>query len=123
MSTGRLAYWSNDLLRDTVLALPGTPFADLEHAKEFVWEAFCYLQGWPSVFDDLPLDPAAKAISDGARELTAGQGYSSDPQAVEKVGMDLVTAYFEDPWQVEHVDREKCGWDITATLGETRLCI
>lgn len=37
MSTGRLAYWSNDLLRDAVLALPGKPFVDLEHAKEFLW--------------------------------------------------------------------------------------
>lgn len=33
MSRGRLAYWSNDLLRDALLALPGAPFVDLEHAK------------------------------------------------------------------------------------------
>jgi len=78
---------------------------------------------WPSVFNNLPTDPAAKAISDGARDLTAGQGHSVDPQAVDKVGMDMVTAYFSPPWKVEHVDREKCGWDITATLADARLCI
>jgi len=51
MSRGRLAYWSNDRLRDLALDLPGDPFVDLEHAKEFLWQAFCHLQGWPSVFD------------------------------------------------------------------------
>jgi hypothetical protein len=123
MSVGRLAYWSNDLLRESLEALPGTPFVDLEHAKEFLWQAFCYLQEWPSVFDNLPTDPAAKAISEGARDLTAGQGHGVDPQAVEKVGMDKVTAYFSPPWQIELVDREKCGWDITATLADARLCV
>jgi hypothetical protein len=123
LSVGRLAYWSNDLLREALEALPGTSFVDLEHAKEFLWHAFSYLQEWPSVFDNLPTDPAAKAISDGARDLTAGQGHSVDPQAVEKIGMDMVTAYFSPPWKVELVDREKCGWDITATLTDARLCI
>lgn len=123
LSIGRLAYWSNDLLRDALLALPGPAFVDLEHAKEFLWWTFCHLQGWPSIFDDLPTDPIAKAISDGARGLTTGQGFSVDPQAVEKVGMDRVTEFFPAPWTVEHVDREKCGWDITATLGSKRLCI
>ncbi len=64
LSVGRLAYWSNDLLRDAVLALRGPAFVNLEHAKEFLWNAFCYVQGWPSDFDDLPVDPASKAISD-----------------------------------------------------------
>ncbi len=53
MSRGRLAYWSNDLLRDMVLDLPGEPFADLEHAKEFLWQSFCHLQDWGSMFDKL----------------------------------------------------------------------
>jgi len=123
LSVGRLAYWSNDLLREALGALPGTTFVDLEHAKEFLWHAFCYFQEWPSVFDNLPTDPASRAISDGARDLTAGQGHSVDPQAVEKVGMDKVSEYFAPPWQVEHVDREKCGWDITATHGAIRLCV
>lgn len=65
LSIGRLAYWSNDLLRDALQALPGPAFVDLEHAKEFLWGAFCYLQGWPSLFDDLPSDPASKAVGDG----------------------------------------------------------
>jgi hypothetical protein len=59
LSIGRLAYWSNDLLRDALQALPGPSFVDLEHAKEFLWEAFCHLQGWPSRFDDLPTDSDA----------------------------------------------------------------
>jgi hypothetical protein len=123
LSIGRLAYWSNDLLREALEALPGTSFVDLEHAKEFLWHAFCHLQEWPSIFDNLPTDPAAKAISDSARDLTARQGHSVDPQAVEKIGMDMVTAYFSPPWKVDLVDREKCGWDITATLTDARLCI
>jgi hypothetical protein len=65
LSIGRLAYWSNDLLRDALQDLPGPAFVDLEHTKEFLWGAFCYLQGWPSLFDDLPSDPAPKAVSDG----------------------------------------------------------
>ncbi len=51
LSIGRLAYWSNDLLREAVQALPGATFVDLEHAKEFVWAAFCHLHGWPSMLD------------------------------------------------------------------------
>ena len=51
LSIGRLAYWSNDLLRDALQALPGPAFVDLEHAKDFLWEAFCTLQRWPSRFD------------------------------------------------------------------------
>lgn len=51
LSIGRLAYWSNDLLRDAVQALPGQPFVDLAHATGLLWEAFCTLQGWPSRFD------------------------------------------------------------------------
>ena len=51
MSVGRLAYWSNDLLRDSLDLLPGRAFVDLEHANQFLWHAFCHLQGWPSVFD------------------------------------------------------------------------
>lgn len=132
MSPGRLAYWSNDLLREALLALPGDPFPDLEHAKHFLWHVFCHLKGWPSEFDELPAvaspkpDPAEAAISEFARNLTAGQGYINDPLAVEKVGMDQVTAYFEDQtsgWTVVHVDREKCGWDITATRGAERWCV
>jgi hypothetical protein len=123
LSVGRLAYWSNDLLREAVEGLPGTSFVDLDHASAFLWHAFCYLQEWPSVFDNLPYDPSARAISDGARDLTAGQGHGVDTQAVEKVGMNMVAAYFSPPWQVELVDREKCGWDITATLADARLCV
>lgn len=44
LSIGRLVYWSNDLLRDALQALPGPAFVDLEHAKEFLWETFCNLQ-------------------------------------------------------------------------------
>lgn len=100
--------------------------------KEFLWHAFCHLQGWASDFDGLPAlapvkpDPAEQTISDVARDLTSGQGHSLDPKKIEKIGMDFVTAYFEyqEPaWQVVHVDLEKCGWDITATLGEELWCV
>lgn len=123
LTAGRLAYWSNDLLRDSLARVPGPSFVDLEHGKEFLWNAFCYLQGWDSIFDELPTDPAEQAIDVGARDLTAGQGFAIDPQAVEKVGMDTVTDHFDASWEVRHVDLEKCGWDITATRGDTRLCI
>jgi hypothetical protein len=61
-----------------------------------------------------------------ARELTRGQGYSDDPAAVEKVGMDVVAAYFEDQkagWTVMRVDQLKCGWDLEATRGDQRWCV
>ncbi len=72
LSIGRLAYWSNDLLRDALQALPGPAFVDLEHAKEFLWEAFCKMQGWPSCFDNLPTAPSPRTNSDDARKPTAG---------------------------------------------------
>lgn len=63
LSIGRLAYWSNDLLRDALLALSGPAFIDMEHAKEFLWGAFRHLQVWQSIFDNLPSDPPPKASS------------------------------------------------------------
>jgi len=63
LSIGRLAYWSNDLLRDALLALSGPAFIDMEHAKEFLWGAFRHLQAWQSIFDNLPSDPPPKASS------------------------------------------------------------
>ena len=43
LSIGRLAYWSNDLLRDALQARPGPVFVELEHAEAFLWAAFCHL--------------------------------------------------------------------------------
>lgn len=68
MTIGRLAYWSNDLLRDLVRDLDGPEFVDNEHAKEFLWQALQELRGQPSIFtgsarsgrdpSDLDVEPA-----------------------------------------------------------------
>jgi hypothetical protein len=65
LTIGRLAYWSNDLLRD----LAGPEFVDNEHAKEFLWQALQELRGQPSIFtgsarserdpSDLDVEPAS----------------------------------------------------------------
>lgn len=76
--------------------------------------------------EPMPLEwrtPESPAVLDNAEveslanELTArgpaGQGFASDPAAIERVGMRAVADYFEG-WDVRDVSTKKKGWDLEA---------
>lgn len=139
MTRGRLAYWSNDLLRD----LAGPEFVDTEHAKHFLWCVLQEVRGQPSIFagsarsgprldtvdlTDLDADavPASVAESGDVTDMPDGADLSDPADVVlTAVVRDLTggQGYSGDPHEVERVGMDRviayfkdqdAGWVVTA---------